>query len=114
MGAPLDYTEDEVLSAIKDSAGIVSKVAENLGCTWGTADKYIKKYETALTLMAEECERILDLAESEMIKHIENGDIQMIKYILATKGKKRGYTEKQEIEHTGSQIIYLDKQDENL
>jgi len=114
MGKPLEYTEEEILSAIKGSAGIISTIADNLGCSWHTADKYIKEHESCVEAYNDETERVLDLAESEMIKLIEGGEIQMIKYMLSTKGKKRGYTEKQEIEHTGSQIIYLDKQDESL
>ena len=102
MGAPKEYTEEEVLSAVKGSASIISTVAKNLGCTWGTADKYIRMYPSCMEALSDECERVLDLAESKMIEHINKGDAQMIKYILSTKGKKRGYSEKQQVEHSGN------------
>jgi hypothetical protein len=115
MTSSKEFTEEEVLSAIKNSAGVVSAIADNLDCSWHTALKYINKYENTKQAYADEEERTLDLAESKMIQHIEQGDRDMIKYLLSRKGRKRGYSEKTEIEHTGGvKIVYLDKDDECL
>ena len=35
------------------------------------------------------------------MKNILDGDFQATKFLLSTKGKERGYSEKQIIEHTG-------------
>lgn len=102
MGKELNFTEEEMLNAIKGSAGIISTIADNLNCQWHSAHKYIQKYESAKQAYEDECERMLDTAESELKKLIEKGDPQMIRYILSTKGKKRGFSEKQEIEHSGN------------
>jgi hypothetical protein len=91
------YTKEQVLKAIKGSRGITSVVADALKCEWHTADKYIKMWEETKKAFQSESERMIDFAESKLFKKIEEGDGQMIRFLLATKGKKRGYTERQEI-----------------
>ena len=41
-------------------------------------------------------EAILDFAESKLVEHIQNDDVQALMFFLRTKGKKRGYVEKTE------------------
>ena len=41
---------------------------------------------------------LLDLAESKLLENIENNENTAIIFYLKTKGKKRGYIEKQEVE----------------
>ena len=41
-------------------------------------------------------EAILDFAESKLVDHIKNNDVQALIFFLKTKGKKRGYIEKTE------------------
>lgn len=41
-------------------------------------------------------EAILDFAESKLVEHIQNDDVQALIFFLRTKGKKRGYVEKTE------------------
>ena len=41
-------------------------------------------------------EGIIDFAESKLIEHIQNDDIQALMFFLRTKGKSRGYVEKVE------------------
>ena len=45
-------------------------------------------------------ESLLDLAENRLLEKIDKYDITAIIFFLKTKGKKRGYQEKQEIEIT--------------
>ncbi|RME51974.1 hypothetical protein D6783_06185 [Candidatus Woesearchaeota archaeon] len=49
----------------------------------------------------QELERQVDMAELGLNKLIAEGDFKAIKFFLLTKGKTRGYTYKQEIEHQG-------------
>lgn len=94
-----DYTRDEVMNAVTNSYGIVSRVADALKCTWATARKYIEMYEDAKSLFSDETERVLDLAETKIIKAINLDDIGTAKWLLANKGKHRGYN--QQLEVTG-------------
>jgi hypothetical protein len=93
--------KENVLKAIKGSGGIVSTVAKKLNCDWHTASKYINRWEETKEAMQDENETILDMAEGTLFNAIKDSDVQAAKWILATKGKKRGYSEKHEIEHSG-------------
>ena len=45
-------------------------------------------------------ESLLDFAESKLMEIIKQGNVTALIFFLKTKGKKRGYVEKQEIDHT--------------
>ena len=97
-----NYTIEQIIESIKGTGGIIQAIARNLGCQWHTAEKYVNMYEETKEAYRDEKESILDLAESKIIGSINSGNTQDAKWYLATQGKKRGYTEKQEIEHSGN------------
>lgn len=98
MGRKHILKEKELLEAIRDSYGITETVAQRLHCNWHTADEAIKRFPNAARLMNDENERVLDYAESKAIERIKEGDGTMIRFMLATKGKKRGYTYEDKLE----------------
>ena len=91
------YGLDTILAAIQNSYGIVSRVAERLECDWMTARKYIDMHNEAREAFACETERVLDLAETKVIKAINLDDVSTAKWLLSTKGKARGYNERTEL-----------------
>jgi hypothetical protein len=91
------FTKNAVLSAIKGSGGIVSNVANRLNCSWVSARKYIDVWPETKQAYEEEKEAILDLCESVLYSSIKNGDTQSAKWVLATKGKERGFIERREV-----------------
>lgn len=95
-----DYSEEVMLRAISDSAGIVQVVADRLRCTWNTARKYINKYPSCVQAMQDEREAVIDLAESKLVEKLSMGREWAIKYTLSTLGKGRGYTYR--LETTGA------------
>lgn len=96
MGRKWTYRREQVLAAVEGSWGIVSEVARRLGCGWNTADRHIKHWKETQQAMEGEDERCLDMSESELLKAIKAGKLEAVKFHLATKGKKRGYTRKRE------------------
>lgn len=96
----INYTVEQITEAIKKTGGIVQKIANNLSCDWKTAERYINMYDETKEAYKAEKESLLDLAEAKIIESIEKGNTIDAKWYLATQGKKRGYTEKQEIEHS--------------
>ena len=52
---------------------------------------------STITFSEEEKEAILDLCESVLYSSIKNGDTQSAKWVLATKGKERGFIERREV-----------------
>ena len=98
MGRKHIIKKKELLEAIKGSYGIMSTVAARLHCDWHTADDAIKRFPEALQAMADEGESVLDFTEGKAIERIRDGDGVMIRFMLATKGKKRGYTYEERLE----------------
>lgn len=72
-----------------------------------------KKKKLAEGLEAAE-EAIIDFAESKLVEHINNDDVQALIFFLRTKGKKRGYVEKTETDVNINQFEKLmqDTEDE--
>lgn len=98
-----NITKENVLEAIKNSQGLVSKVQKNLeeiiGETvcWDTVDAYIHKWPEAEAAVRAEKELMLDLAENNVFKALSKNDLATSKWYLKMKGKERGYVETQEI-----------------
>lgn len=87
------FKKQDILDAIKDSGGIVTTVALALDCDWHTAKANIERYAETREAFDSELETGLDLVEGKAYAQAKNGDGAMIRFILATKGRKRGYGE---------------------
>ena len=109
MGRPLKFKESDILKAIKDSRGIMRTIAMKLGCEWHTAEKYVNMYESTKQAYLSEEEFFLDDAESVLKNKMEENDLAAAKYLLSTKGKRRGYTERQEITGADGRAVEIIK-----
>jgi predicted transcriptional regulator len=98
MGRKKIVKEKQLLAAIVGSRGVVSTIAERLGMNWHTVRHAIDENEKAREALAAEEESALDFVENKAYERIEAGDGTMIRFYLATKGKKRGYTYEERIE----------------
>lgn len=107
MSGNFQYSTQQFIDAIPGTGGIITKIAAKVGCTWFTCKRYIEKFPKVKEAYEAECERVLDLAESKLIKHIEKGQAWAIKYILSTKGRKRGYSERFEVTGADSGPIII-------
>jgi len=106
MGKEL-YTAKQFIDAIPGTGGIVSTIADRVGCKWHTARKYIEEYPTVKEVYNEEIERVIDLAEGVLIQNIQTAarqakagrdvDTGDVKWFLSRKAKSRGYVERQEL-----------------
>jgi hypothetical protein len=94
------YTVEEVIAACADTGGVLTYVAARLGADRMTVAHYAKKYKTVRDALKQADEAITDLAETQHRKLIGAGYWPAIEYRLKTKGKARGYVERQEV--TGS------------
>ena len=90
-------TQEQMLEAIKDSQGLVSKIQRRLvaiigeNIAWETVDRYIHKWEATEVAVKAEKELMLDIAENQVFKEMLNGDVATAKWYLRLKGKSRGY-----------------------
>ena len=98
MGRKRIVKEKELLAAIEGCRGIISTVAARLHVGWHTAERAINDSEKAREAMSDEEETTLDFVEGKAIQRINDGDGAMIRFYLATKGKKRGFTYEEKLE----------------
>ena len=107
------YKASDFQPHIKGSGGILSTIAARVGCDWITAKTWVEKNPTLAALYESECAVILDVAESVIYGNIQAAakiqqdaaktkqNIQVdstdAKWILARKGKRRGYGDESDI-----------------
>ena len=113
MGNKNQFTAKQFINAIPGTGGIVSTIAKKVGCSWDTAKKYITTYSTISQAYTNECESVLDMAESKVISMMNKEDGAMLRYYLSTKGKARGYVERKEVEQSGNVTISWDDTDKD-
>ena len=96
----MEQSKKAMLEALDASLGIVSTAAKkaNVGRTthyrWMEEDQEYKKAVNQIQ------DSVLDFAESHLYKLVKEGNPAATIFYLKTKGKKRGYIERQEIEVT--------------
>lgn len=102
------YTEAQIEKALVATKGMVYLAAKHLGCTWHTVDTRVKQSPRLQAVVAEQSGQVLDTAELKLYASIIDGDLGAIKYILSTKGKERGYVERQEVTGGGGGALTID------
>ena len=98
MGRKRKIKEKDLLENIAGSNGFYSIIAARLNVDWHTVDKAIKDSPAAQEAIKDETETTLDFVEGKAIERIKDGDGAMIRFYLATKGKKRGFTYEEKLE----------------
>lgn len=77
-----NYTAQQFIDAIPGTGGVVSAIADRVGCAWNTAKKYIDEYVTVNQAWQNERNRITDKAEHNIVGAIKGGDLAMSKWWL--------------------------------
>lgn len=95
------YTAKQFIDAIPDTGGVISSIADKVGCSWHTAKKYIEEYSTVNEAWQEERNRITDKARNNIIKAIDRNDLQMSKWWLQVMDEEFVPRERREIDQSG-------------
>lgn len=91
-----------MLEALEKSLGVVSTAAKVAGIDRGTHYAWLKN-DPEYAEQVKDIENVaLDFAESKLFKNIEKAKEASVFFFLKTKGKQRGYVERQEIQHEGT------------
>ena len=88
--------KEKALKALREAHGRVHVAAEICGVHHSNIYDYINCDEDFKKEVDAIRERLLDLTELKLIKKINGGDFQSIKYFLDSKGQSRGYGKKDE------------------
>lgn len=91
-----------LIQALEASLGVITTACKKADIPRAT---YYKWYGEDMEFKAEVDaiqDITLDFAESQLFSQIKEGNTTATIFFLKTKGKNRGYVEKQEIEHSGA------------
>lgn len=85
------------LKIFEKKACNVSSTCKAMGITRQTYYRWLED-EDFKTEVENVRESIIDMAETKLLSHINDGDVTSLIFFLKTKGKKRGYIERMEAE----------------
>ncbi len=100
MSRPVEYTTEAIITALKETNGLVSLAARRLGCDTYTIYSRAKKVQAVQKAIDESRIELVDLAEAKLRGAVLDGEAWAVSMVLKTLGKSRGYVERQEV--TGS------------
>ncbi|NQV77302.1 MAG: hypothetical protein HQ490_02985 [Lutibacter sp.] len=86
-----------IIESLENSLGVVTTACKIVGIGRTRFYEWLKEDEAFAKEVSEIDQVALDFVESQLYKQIRKGSIAAIIFYLKTKGKKRGYIERQEI-----------------
>ena len=95
--------KDKLLKALEASLGIVTTACKNAEVSRATYYEWLKD-DKEFANKVKDIENIaLDFAESQLHNQMNDGNTSATIFYLKTKGKKRGYIEKSELDITSGE-----------
>ena len=96
MSKPNVTLKKGMIEALEKSLGIVTTACKTVGITRKTHYEWYKKDEAYRAEVDALENMTLDFAESQLHRQIKDGNTSATIFYLKTKGRKRGYVERQE------------------
>lgn len=100
-----DIQKRAMIEALEKSLGIVTTACKTVGISRETHYRWLREDEEYKEAVDGIADLALDFVESQLHKQIQKGEVTSTIFYLKTKGKKRGFIEKQEIEHSGNMQV---------
>ena len=100
-----DINKKAMIEALEKSLGIVTTACKQVGIARMTHYDWLKNDENYREAVESIADLALDFAESALHKQIQSGEVTSTIFYLKTKGKKRGYIERQEITGADNQPV---------
>lgn len=94
----LSTTQINMLSALEVSMGVVATAADEVGISRTNHYKWMKESPAYKENYEALSNKALDYAESKLMELIGRGNTAAVIFFLKTKGKDRGYVERQEVQ----------------
>jgi len=109
-----DIHKKAMLDALEKSLGVVTSACKTVGV--GRTTHYLwmqedKEYKAAVDELSDVA---IDFAESQLHKQIKEGNSTATIFFLKTKGKKRGYVERQEVDVSLGKLFQIEVLGEDL
>lgn len=93
-----DINKKAMINALEKSLGIVTTACKAVGIARETHYRWMREDEEYNESVKSIEDIALDFAESQLHKQIRDGEVSSTIFFLKTKGKRRGYIERQEID----------------
>jgi undecaprenyl pyrophosphate synthase len=114
MANKSEHIKRAIVEAMEQSLGVVTTACRKVGIGRTT---YYEYYNTDLKFKEEidDLQNVaLDFAESQLHKQIKEGNSTATIFFLKTKGKKRGYIERQEVDVSSGKLFQIEVLGEDL
>ena len=92
----IDSIKTNLIEALKQSLGIVTTACKSVGISRETYYKWMREDDEFRQQVDDIGDIALDFAESQLHKQMKDGSTSATIFYLKTKGRKRGYIERQE------------------
>lgn len=99
--------KEAMLRALENSLGVVTTACKSVNINRTTHYRWIKEDAKYAEAVREIEEVAIDFAESNLHKQIQEGNTSATIFYLKTKGKRRGYIERQEVEQVGETKVVV-------
>lgn len=96
-----DIKKRAMIDALEKSLGVVTTACRIVDIARQTHYEWYREDEAYKEDVDDIADIALDFAESQLHKQIKDGEVSSTIFYLKTKGKKRGYIEKVQTEHSG-------------
>jgi len=90
--------KESILKALESSLGVVTVACKSVDVPRSTFYKWLKEDEEFAKQVRDIENIALDFAESQLHSQIKDGSTSATIFYLKTKGKRRGYIERQEMD----------------
>lgn len=100
MATKTNILKGNLLEALEQSLGVVTTACKIVGCNRSTFYGYYNRDSKFREAVDELQNMTLDFVESQLHKQIKDGNTTATIFYLKTKGKKRGFVERREVELT--------------
>ena len=97
--------KEAMLKALEKTLGVVTPALKQADVSRCQYYQWLKKDSEFAARVADMSDVALDFAESKLHKQISGGNAASTIFYLKSKGKNRGYIERQEIDHSGNVVI---------
>jgi hypothetical protein len=103
-----DIHKKAMLEALEKSLGVVTSACKSVNIARQTHYRWLQEDAEYKAAVDELSDVAIDFAESHLHKQIKGGNSTSTIFFLKTKGKKRGYVERQEIEATMGKMFQVE------
>ncbi len=97
MGRKQKFTAEQVVTALRETKGMVYQAAALLKCDAATIYNYCDRYASVRNELEMHVGTFDDIAESKLLQAVEAGAPWAIVFRLKTKARNRGYSERVEV-----------------